>query len=297
MAKSNIINWPNQTKLTGRSSTITSAFVHSITPWLTNLTAEEENEIRELYDRVKILYGIEILGTDKKDNKCAYCGQSANTTDHIHPLVNGSNASGDITEIYNLIPCCATCNSSKGGESFVDWYDKKATEDYVNSVKGDYTNRKKALLYLIGELDKKSSSKKILDFHKSPEGIRRLNNIYKHRDEVNALMKKYEEECLRFAFDAEMSMKKIGEIAQTKIPAVLKKNKHLVNDLLDATYCKKEFKLYYPMLSKNEIIDANGIKRTYINKYRFGKEDYYLCSQWHERSRKALLDWLWQNRK
>jgi 5-methylcytosine-specific restriction endonuclease McrA len=297
MPKSNIINWPNQTKLTGRSSTITSAFVHSITPWLVTLTSEEEKDIRDLYAEVKNVYGIEILGADKKDNKCAYCGQPANTTDHIHPLVNGANASGDITEIYNLLPCCASCNSSKRGESFATWYDKKTTESYVDSVGGDYANRKKALLYLISELDKKSSAKKILDFHRAPEGVKRLTNIYKHRDEVNALMRKYEEECLRFAFDAEMSMKKIGEIAQTKIPAVLRKKKHLISDFMDAKYCKNEFKVYYPILSKNEIIDANGIKRTYTDTIKIGKNDYYLCSQWHERCRKALLDWLWLNRK
>ena len=40
--KSEIINWPTQTTLTARSSTITSAFVHTITPWLIELTAEEE---------------------------------------------------------------------------------------------------------------------------------------------------------------------------------------------------------------------------------------------------------------
>lgn len=296
MAKSNIINWPNQTKLTGRSSTITSAFVHSITPWITELSPEAEKEIRELYDEVENKFGVAILGADKKDNKCAYCGQPANTTDHIHPLVNGSIASGDITEIYNLLPCCASCNSSKGGESFITWYDKASTKNSVDKVGGDYVNRRKALVYLIDELDKRSSVKKILDFHKSTEGMKRLANIYKHRDEVNALMRKYEEECLRFAFDVEMSMIKIGEIAQTRIPNVLRKNKHLINDFMDATYCKEKFKVYYPIISKNEIVDAKGIKRTYVDSFKIGKNIYYLCSQWHERSRKALLDWLWVNR-
>ena len=295
--KSDIINWPNQTKLTARSSTITSAFVHSITPWMVALTAEEEKEIRELYKQVKDIFGIEILGADKKDNKCAYCGQRANTADHIHSLVNGTSASGSITEIYNLLPCCASCNSKKGGDTFAVWYGKKATEIYVDSVGGNYANRKKALLFLIGELDKKSSESKILDFHKTPEGIKRLANIYKHRDEVNALMRKYEEECLRFAFDAEMSMKKIGEIAQTEIPAILSKKPHLIKDFCDAIYCRNEFKVYYPILSKNEIIDAKGRKRTYSDTFRIRGKDYYLCSQWCERSRKALLDWIWINRK
>lgn len=302
MAKSNIINWPNQTTLTGRSSTITSAFVHSITPWLTELSDEEEKEIRSLYDEIKSSYGIEILGKDKDSNKCAYCGGVANSADHIHSLVNGSTASGSITEIYNLVPCCATCNSKKGGETFSDWYNKKETEDYVNSISRDYPQRKAALLHLISELDKKSSQSKIIAFHKTPEGVNRLTNIYKHRDEINDLMRKYSEECLRFAFDAEKSMKKIGEIASEEIPGIIKRRgkRHLINDLLDEDYCKKTFKIYYPVLSLVRTRDAKGRDRYYgeSKSIRIGKRKYYICSQWYdERSRKLLLDWIWDNRK
>ena len=301
MAKSNIINWPNQTTLTGRSSTITSAFVHSITPWLTELSDEEEKEIRELYDEIKNTYGIEILGKDKSSNKCAYCGGIANSADHIHSLVNGSTASGSITEIYNLVPCCATCNSAKGGESFAVWYNKKETEDYVNSISGDYPQRKAALLYLISELDKKSSQPKIKAFHNTPEGVARLASIYKHRDEINDLMRKYSEECLRFAFDAEMSMKKVGEIASEEIPDIIKKGKkhYLINDLLDEDYCKRTLKIYYPVLTLVRTKDAKGRDRYYAESkaITIGKKKYYLCSQWREGSRKALLDWIWENRK
>ena len=299
MAKNNIINWPNQTTLTARSSTITSAFVHSITPWITELSSEEEQEIRNLYEEVKNKYGIEILGYNKKNNKCAYCGQPANSADHIHPLVNGAVASGSITEIYNLLPCCATCNSSKGGEDFIHWYSKKEVEDYVNSTSGDYLKRKTALLYLIGELNKKSSQSKILSFHTSPEGAKRLTNIYKHRDEINALMRKYSEECLRFAFDAEMSMYKIGKIAQKEIYPIIKKSSkyHLIGNLLDEDYCKTKFKVYYPILSTIRIKDSKGRDRYYATPIKIGRTNYYLCSQWCERSRKALLDWIWENKK
>jgi len=299
MSKSKIINWPNQTTLTARSSTITSAFVHSITPWITDLSEQDEQEIRELYEKVKNTYGIDILGSDKTNNKCAYCGQPANSADHIHPLVNGLSASGNITEIYNLLPCCATCNSSKGGEDFVVWYNKKDTKDYVDSVKGDYTNRKAALLYLIGELDKKSSKSKIVAYHNTPESKKRLNEIYKHRDEINALMRLYSEECLRFAFDAEMSMKKIADIAQADIPPIIKKKKniHLINDLLDENYCKTKLKVYYPILSPVRVKDSKGRDRYYATPVKIGRKNYYLCSQWYERSREPLLNWLWENRK
>lgn len=298
MAKSNIINWPNRTTLTGRSSTITSAFVHSITPWITELTPEQERKIRNLYETVKDNYGIEILASDAKNNKCAYCGQPANSADHIHPLVAGLVSSGSITEIYNLVPCCAKCNSDKRGEAFDVWYSKKETEDYVNSVGGDYATRKVALQFLINELDKMSSQSKIVAFHKSPEAAKRLDSIYKHRDEINNLMRKYSEECLRFSFDAEMSMYKIGEIAQNKIPPIVQKkvNHHLVADLLDDTYCKTQFKVSYAVLSPVRTKDNKGRDRYYAKPIKIKRKEYYLCSQWYEKSRKALLDWLWENR-
>ena len=62
MAKSKIINWPTQTTLTARSSTITSSFVHTITPWLTSLTPTEEAEVRKIYTEIENKYNIKILG-------------------------------------------------------------------------------------------------------------------------------------------------------------------------------------------------------------------------------------------
>ena len=112
-------------------------------------------------------------------------------------------------------------------------------------------------------------------------------------------MRKYSEECLRFAFDAEMSMKKIGEIAQKEILSIIKKSgkRYLINDLLDEFYCKKTFKIYYPLLTCVRTKDANGRDRYYAKPIKIGKTEYYLCSQWREASRKALLDWIWENRK
>ena len=111
-------------------------------------------------------------------------------------------------------------------------------------------------------------------------------------------MRKYSEECLRFAFDAEMSMKKIGEIAQKEIPSIIAKTKNhaLINDLLDEDFCKSNFKVYYSILSPVRVKDPKGRDRYYVTPIKVGRKTYYLCSQWCERSRKALLDWIWQNR-
>ena len=139
--KSEIINWPIQTTLTARSSTITSTFVHTITPWLIELSVEEEATIKKIYDDIFKKYGIKILGVSKKDHHCAYCGTKATSVDHIHPLVDNCKASGNITEIYNLIPCCASCNSSKSNKSFDVWYNEPETVSRIQSITKDYTIR------------------------------------------------------------------------------------------------------------------------------------------------------------
>lgn len=49
-------------------------------------------------------------------DKCAYCGDKADATDHIVPRVDGG-ADDD----SNLVRCCASCNSSKNGLDVFVW--------------------------------------------------------------------------------------------------------------------------------------------------------------------------------
>jgi 5-methylcytosine-specific restriction endonuclease McrA len=44
---------------------------------------------------------------------CAYCGNDADTVDHIQSIKSG----GDPVSLENLISCCKSCNSSKGSRS------------------------------------------------------------------------------------------------------------------------------------------------------------------------------------
>jgi 5-methylcytosine-specific restriction endonuclease McrA len=44
---------------------------------------------------------------------CYYCGNDANTVDHIVAIKNG----GDPISLENMIACCSKCNSSKGSRS------------------------------------------------------------------------------------------------------------------------------------------------------------------------------------
>lgn len=54
---------------------------------------------------------------DHWDNKCAYCGDPADTLDHVLPRHKGG-----LTVRENLVSCCRRCNGSKGAEYVFDWW-------------------------------------------------------------------------------------------------------------------------------------------------------------------------------
>lgn len=45
--------------------------------------------------------------------ECAYCGQDADTVDHVISL----KAGGDPISLDNMVACCKRCNSRKGSRS------------------------------------------------------------------------------------------------------------------------------------------------------------------------------------
>lgn len=57
--------------------------------------------------------------------ECAYCGGTTRkgqrlTRDHLEPISKGGR-----TVQSNIVPACATCNSSKGAEEFKEWFMKQ----------------------------------------------------------------------------------------------------------------------------------------------------------------------------
>ena len=48
---------------------------------------------------------------------CAYCGQGADTLDHVLPVVKGG-----LTVRTNLIPACRPCNLAKGHQNVLEWF-------------------------------------------------------------------------------------------------------------------------------------------------------------------------------
>jgi 5-methylcytosine-specific restriction endonuclease McrA len=87
--------------ITGRSSSITNAFVASMIP-VVYLTDEE------------ILEALEILRMDPRRPACAYCSDPYTERDHLRPLVVQHRPTGYVSESADLVLACGNCNQSKG---------------------------------------------------------------------------------------------------------------------------------------------------------------------------------------
>ncbi len=109
----NLFRMPTPMKITGRSSSITNAFINSIIP----VIQPSEAEVKE---------ALEILGMDYNSFQCAYCGAIASEWDHLRPLVIKQQPTGYISEIHNLVPACGKCNQSKGNKEWRVWIQSTA---------------------------------------------------------------------------------------------------------------------------------------------------------------------------
>jgi 5-methylcytosine-specific restriction endonuclease McrA len=53
-------------------------------------------------------------------HQCAYCGESADTLDHVRPRHKGG-----ATVATNLVPACRNCNRRKGSEEWQQWFNRQ----------------------------------------------------------------------------------------------------------------------------------------------------------------------------
>lgn len=67
---------------------------------------------------------------------CAYCGCTPRrnqtlTRDHLEPVSNGGTTTQD-----NIVPACASCNSSKGAEDFKEWFMRQSffSQERLNRI-------------------------------------------------------------------------------------------------------------------------------------------------------------------
>lgn len=104
----NAFRMPRGNPITGRSSTITNAFVSAIIP----VELPTDEEISEV---------LQILKMEQNKVLCAYCGDPSTEWDHLHPLVANKRPTGYWSSIRNLVPCCGKCNQSKSGRKWREW--------------------------------------------------------------------------------------------------------------------------------------------------------------------------------
>jgi len=99
---------PKAVTISGRSSSLTNAFVNGIIPCIEPTDDEIES-------------ALEVLGQKKESVTCVYCGDKATEWDHLNPLIMNKKATGFISEIKNLVPACGKCNQSKGNKKWKNW--------------------------------------------------------------------------------------------------------------------------------------------------------------------------------
>jgi hypothetical protein len=104
---------PAPMSVTGRSSSITNAFINAIVPVFEPTEKEE-------------LEALHILEIDPGNIRCAYCGDKATEWDHFRPTISNQEPTGFVTEIANLVPSCGKCNQSKGKSHWRAWMEGPA---------------------------------------------------------------------------------------------------------------------------------------------------------------------------
>lgn len=123
-----IFRMPTPVKITGRTSSITNAFVNGIIPVIEPTDAEIDDVLN-------------ILGMDRTHICCAYCGDTYTEWDHFRPLVKNKMPTGYISEIHNLVPACGKCNQSKGNKHWKTWMLSDATLSPHTRKIADITQR------------------------------------------------------------------------------------------------------------------------------------------------------------
>jgi hypothetical protein len=104
---------PKAVTITGRSSSLTAAFVSAIIPTIFPSAAEVDEALT-------------VLGMTAADIRCAYCGDPYTEWDHLRSLVIDQKPTGYISELANLVPSCGKCNQSKGKHPWRVWMRSKA---------------------------------------------------------------------------------------------------------------------------------------------------------------------------
>jgi 5-methylcytosine-specific restriction endonuclease McrA len=88
--------------------------------WIDETSLIPKRETRARF-RLKIFEAFEC--------NCAYCGEHAESLDHVVPRHRGGQ-----TVIENLVPACLRCNGSKGSTEWTLWYREQDFYTYQREI-------------------------------------------------------------------------------------------------------------------------------------------------------------------
>lgn len=109
MRSSSIKKYLRPSTIMGRKSTFSNAFASALAP-------------HDTYSPTEVAAAMSDLGQDPEgDLRCVYCGEPAATWDHVFNRVVKGDFSGHGHRIRNLVPCCRSCNESKGQKPWRDY--------------------------------------------------------------------------------------------------------------------------------------------------------------------------------
>jgi hypothetical protein len=304
-----VFKMPTPVKITGRTSSITNAFVNGIVPCI-EPTEEEISKV------------LEILGMNHHTIRCAYCGDKYTEWDHFRPLIHRKRPTGYISEIHNLIPACGKCNQSKGNSYWKEWILGDAPLSPKNRIIFNLEQIRSRL-----EDYETWSNPTIVDFEsmvgkdiweKHWENCVRLHEMMQESQKLSDQIKiavakgldngsKVEPikvNTLQSKVDIQTSIgEKVGTIAQTDLKRILESNRIPIEEiklLLTETYSKDTFDINFPLLkevdwTKNfdeQKRDSRGYNRYYKAPIVIHGKKYLLCSQWYENNKPFLIKWI-----
>jgi len=305
---------PNAVKITGRTSSITNSFVNGIIPVIN----PSESEINK---------ALEILEMTPETVCCAYCGDAMTEWDHFRPLVVDKQPTGYITEIHNLVPACSKCNQSKGNSNWETWMRGSAKQSPATRRIKDMEHR----IELLRNYEKWDSPKyptridiqKIIGDEKWKKHWDNCNEIKRLMNESQALSNEIQNDIKKsigtIKTNTSLSVEKtqnnnvskkgdvkISQIVKTEFVELLQSSNcssTLLNNLCDANFSKKVFNVNYPILIEistpedlKKRFDKKGCSRYYITEYYFNGKFYLLTSEWYERNKEKLINWIKQEK-
>lgn len=125
MKGSSIKKYLKPNTIQSRKSTFSNAFASALAPY-------------DDYSEIEVERVVQDLDQDPaEDLFCVYCGTEAATWDHVYNRVLNGEFSGHGHRIRNLVPCCRTCNESKGKKhwkSFLESLDSDDKDQRVHRI-------------------------------------------------------------------------------------------------------------------------------------------------------------------